>query len=774
MDRWTLGEVFILRHAGFPFEWVEALGFSDGLMDQVDALLTEEEQLLEGVEESSGAAARMRAADAFRGGRPPMPVPASLEDAVDRWRAKREALVESYASERAALRERLHQTASDLGIQEAVFLSSPDMFDNVWTRYVQAPVRAETSDVRRVERQVYSYVQRFCAKNETTSFFGPMGYGEISGDGEIEVTPNPDALRRRTFLAFWAVQELAKAVGREPSLRPHLPLRRNPIFRFTPGQAACPSMGLKLKLRPEHEQLLTALEVPRTATDVAAALGVTLEEVERRVAPLLKGTLLVRGLSFAEHDFEAFTHLRRAVAALPEEPARTRWMAQLESLDGLRATFEAARFPARREALLRLEAAFTEVTGLPARRGEGQMYSDRLVIYEEADSPFRLRFGRAFARQLEESLTAGLELSAAFGEQVQRRYREEVVARLGQDTSLDFLSYAARLRPEAVSGSEFSPVEPLKIEAAADAPEQTLTHPPSLPARSLGGRFALPDVCLSGTAGLGGRVAPGPVLLARVHHHLLLWSWLCAFHPDRARVAKVAERWLSKEPSASSLTALAFSRRNKGFYAYPGRKVAYTAAEAAEFGEQALPASELEVKVSAAGPTLVDRSGMPVLLYLPLADFSTYPPFAALAHPLVLHAPLTAEGSHLPRIVLGGATYQRERWHLKLSGWSKLSGLDLFLALQREVRARRCPRFLFARVRSERKPFLVDLRSPFAAENLKHASRSDPQVSFEEMLPAPDQLWLRDGRGRYTFELRMQATCLSSAVSGEQLGEVNG
>jgi len=774
MDRWTLGEVFILRHAGFPFEWVEALGFSEGLLAQVEALLAEEEQLLAAVEARSGAAARVRTAEGLQSGRPPSPAPAPLVDAVARWRAKREALAVTYTAERAALRERLHQTASDLGVQEAVFLSSPDMFDNVWTRYVQAPVRAETSDVRRVERQVYSYVQRFCAKNETTSFFGPMGYGEIAGDGEIEVTPNPDALRRRTFLAFWAVQELARAVGREPSLKPHLPLRRNPIFRFTPGQAACPSVGLKLRLKPEHEQLLTALDVPRTATEVAAAMGLTLEEVELRVAPLLKGTLLVRGLSFEEHDFEAFTHLRQAVAALPEGPARARWEGQLERLDGLRATFEAARFPARREALLRLEAAFTEVTGLPARRGEGQMYSDRLVIYEEADSPFRLRFGQAYARRLEEALTPGLELSAAFGEQVQRRYREEVVAKLGPDTSLDFLSYAARLRPEAVSGSEFSPVAPLKVKATPGVSEQTLTPPESLPARSPGGRFALPDVCLSGTAGPGGQVVPGPVLLARVHHHLLLWSWLCAFHPDRGRVAQVAERWLSKEPSARSLTALAFSRRNKGFYAYPGRKVAYTAAEAAEFKDRALPASELEVKVDASGPRLLDRAGMPVLLYLPLADFSTYPPFAALAHPLVLHAPLTADGGHLPRTAVGGATYQRERWHLELNGWGKLAGLELFLALQREVRARRCPRFLFARVRSERKPFLIDLRSPFAAENLKHAIRSDPHVSFEEMLPAPDQLWLRDGRGRYTFELRMQATCLSSAVSGEQLGEVNG
>jgi hypothetical protein len=35
--------------------------------------------------------------------------------------------------------------------------------------------------------------------------------------------------------------------------------------------------------------------------------------------------------------------------------------------------------------------------------------------------------------------------------------------------------------------------------------------------------------------------------------------------------------------------------------------------------------------------------------------------------------------------------------------------------------------------------------------------REDARVIFEEMLPGPEALWLRDERGRYTFELRVQA-----------------
>jgi hypothetical protein len=34
--------------------------------------------------------------------------------------------------------------------------------------------------------------------------------------------------------------------------------------------------------------------------------------------------------------------------------------------------------------------------------------------------------------------------------------------------------------------------------------------------------------------------------------------------------------------------------------------------------------------------------------------------------------------------------------------------------------------------------------------------RDNGSIRFEEMLPGPEGLFLKDARGRYTFELRMQ------------------
>ena len=160
--------------------------------------------------------------------------------------------------------------------------------------------------------------------------------------------------------------------------------------------------------------------------------------------------------------------------------------------------------------------------------------------------------------------------------------------------------------------------------------------------------------------------------------------------------------------------------------------------------------------MSGEGPALYDPNGQSLRLYLPLADYTTYPPFAALAHPLLLHAQLQSDGNHTPRIQVGEAIYQRERWKTNLDYLTRLHGIDLLLAVQREKRAQQWPRFLFARISSERKPYLIDTLSPFGHDLLRHLVRGGTAILLEEMLPGPEDLWLRDEQGKYTCELRMQ------------------
>jgi len=724
---WTLSDLFVLRHAGFPFEWVEELGVSAELLGDVERLI--------------------------RGELGP---------------AERERLAGRYAVEHQRLRERLHARAAEPAIQEAVFLSSPDMFENVWVRHLdERPLPPDDSAGRRADRRIYAYLQRLCAKNETTSFFGPMGYGRVEdgppgddappdGEGAPDGSPHgftflPARPRRRTFIAYWAVEALAGRAATEPAIWQALPMRRNPLFEVDPlaRVARCEAIDRVRPLSDAELRLLAAVEQHGQARELGLFLGEAPEEVERVAFPLFAAGVLVRRIWFRSDVPDTLAELRAALAALPPSPARSRWMTELDRIDGLRGRFETAALSERRRLLPEMEALFAGLTGLPARRAGGRVYTDRLILNEESGSPFRLRVTPRAAAWLSAAVSPLLELSAAEGDRFQDACADGVRGTWPASSESSSLpAYAARLRGLRID----LPPCPL-----AHDPERVHVHEVSATAcgeSHPGRRFALPDICLAWPASGG---APRP-LLSRLHHHLLTPSWLFTFcaDGDRARLDRVAADFLAGEPVP--LVELAAGRHNKGFYAFPGPRVAHAVAELAGRGQSIFRAADLRVALGETGPVLTLPDGRAARLYLPLADLTLHPPFAALGHALV-KKPVFGEPAeaHRPRLDLGAATLEREAWTLSTATWGKLRGFELFVEFQRRRLHLGLPRFVFARVAGERKPFLVDTTSPFALELLRHHARGGV-AHLEEMSPGPDELWLRDARGRYTFELRVQAT----------------
>jgi hypothetical protein len=679
--------------------------------------------------------------------------------------AGRERIAERYGLEHQRLRERLHARAAEPAIQEAVFLSSPDMFENVWVRQLDRPLPPDHSAARRTDRRIYAYLQRLCAKNETTSFFGPMGYGRVedeSPDGQGTqygfsdgFTFVPARPHRRTFIAYWAVEALASRAAAEPSIWQALPMRRNPLFEVDPPARAarCEAIDRVRPLSDAELRLLAAVEQQGQARELGRVLDEPPEEIERVAYPLFEAGVLVRRIWFRSDVPDTLAELRAALAALPPCPARSRWVTELDRIDGLRGRFETAALPERRRLLPEMEALFVALTGLPARRAGGRVYTDRLIVNEEAASPFHLRVTPRAAAWLSSALSPLLELSAAEGDRLQDACTDGVRrAWPASDETLSLPAYAAGLRGLRIG------LPPLPLArgpgGASDPGRVSHVSAEACGVSRSGRRFALPDICLARSA-TGGALRP---LLSRLHHHLLTPGWLFTFcaEGDRGRADRLAADFLAGE--SAPLVELATGRHNKGFYGYPGPRVAHAVAELAGRGQSIFSAADLRVALAETGPVLSLPDGRVARLYLPLADLTLHPPFAALGHALVTKPAFgdPAE-AHRPRLDLGAATLQREAWALSTAIWGKLRGFDLFVEVQRQRLHLGLPRFVFARVAGERKPFLVDTTSPFALELLRHHARGG-LAHLEEMSPGPDELWLRDARGRYTFELRIQAT----------------
>nr|WP_223768049.1 lantibiotic dehydratase [Streptomyces huiliensis] len=754
--RWTLAPVLVLRHAGLPFDWVESLGAAPAVLDACDALLAIEDELAPLL----GAEAAGRLVSALETGRGAK-VPRPAREAVARWREAWDRLTEAHAADRRRLRARLRALAGDPRFRDAVFTSNPGMYDAMLAGYLDRDDVPDTARHRRTERQIYSYLQRFCAKNETASAFGPMGYGSL-GDGEgLRVEP-AGPRRRRAFLTHWAVTELASAAARDKALAPHVPVRMGLLTVRDGDRLTIAGTDTAIRLDATQTRLtdLLAKDGPSSLAALARTAALPLRAVADALRPLLAVGAVLRSFDVPNETVDPLPGLRAALSALPPVPARDAWTARLDELAAHCDRFAAAAgdVEARREALAELEAAFTAATGAPPRRGAGAVYADRLVLFEEASSPFRIEIGTDLAEALTRVLEPALESSAAFGDRVQADHRRRMAKVVREATGpLGFLDYARLARPDGESGGRFSPMEPVAVPGLGGQHVR-------LDARAFGEpepgeRYALPDVCLAAPDAEAASRGEYRVMVARVHHHLLLTGWLGTFHPDPAAFDRIAAEWLERQDGR--VIGLATSRRNKGFYRFPGPRLVFTAGDP-DARTDNVPAAACTVEVREGRPVLLDPHGRPRQLYPVLNDLTTYPPFAALSPPSVLHAPLTGETDrHLGRVGIGDACYQRERWTLDGRELPVVQpGPGPLLTLRRLARTHGLPRFVFARLASERKPFLVDTTCPFAADLLAHlaAHRTTRSVRFEEMYPGPDELWLRDASGRYTSELRMQLT----------------
>ena len=113
---------------------------------------------------------------------------------------------------------RLRSVAQDPRFREAVTWQNPAAFDNAVAK-VAARRPMKPSQARQREEVVASYWQRYCAKNDTIGFFGPLAWGRIADhERRLEVRSGPVERERAVHLEAWGVQALAHTIDPELDL----------------------------------------------------------------------------------------------------------------------------------------------------------------------------------------------------------------------------------------------------------------------------------------------------------------------------------------------------------------------------------------------------------------------------------------------------------------------------------------------------------------------------------------------------------------------------
>ena len=174
--------------------------------------------------------------------------------------------------------ERLALVARDPRFREAVAWQSREALRGGVDKLAAAGESAARR--RRRAEVVAGYWQRYCAKNDTIGFFGPLGWGRFADEGEaIEVRAGALRAERAVHLETWAVEALASALG-DDRLLPMHPFPEQELARRLAGSAP----GLAALHRLEAARDAAATASPKSLPTALDELDRVFEELTGRPA----------------------------------------------------------------------------------------------------------------------------------------------------------------------------------------------------------------------------------------------------------------------------------------------------------------------------------------------------------------------------------------------------------------------------------------------------------------------------------------------------------
>ncbi|MFJ9447588.1 hypothetical protein ACIRRH_37990 [Kitasatospora sp. NPDC101235] len=798
---WQLYDRLLLRRAGFGIDLLTALG--DGPAGAAAAEYREavarfeqsRARLQEAIAKSVTGAdrerdrAELRELSKLRGrvGRrlpvDPGPRGDDVASAVDAYRAAHSAqqqvgerLTTALGEEVLRRPERVRDLLRDERVCDALLQLSPSFHTEAvrwvdgWQQQDSATGRNRAKD-RSFYRRVYLYGQRLGAKNETTSYFGPLVHGRVDRAAEgTALGPETDAgyhvLEAQT--AFWAVCELAKLIGTDPQVRDRPPVAWMPSCRRapagSPGSGTIQSAdGRRITLSGVRWQLAEAVDGRRSTVELAALAGLDLAET-RRVLDRLRQAGAVR--LWPEPPSTAARPLDWLVSWADRYAQGTAWPVRLRELRDLADAYAAAEgHRARAGALERVEECFTRLTEVDARRAGGRMYADRLVVSLDAkgdQSPVVI--GGDVAGHWESELSPVLDVAARYGE-LQQQAAAELCTQIMREAGGDAMPYDELIRRMRASVEEggldrlAGPLIAFKRDYAALVESAVQGHEARLSPAELAGfapepgrhRFVSPDLMLESRED-GGEL----LVLGELHPYVFAWGSQGLFSDEQDRMLGDFAAGLEPWGGPERLATVIRRRRHKGLVAdwFPGRFIEITSV-ATDDRERTVPLTDLTVVLVDGTPRLRTPDGE-LTLYAGEDDHVHLRAFAAPGVGL----PLVRIGGFAPRIVVGNLLVQRARWWFGRADLGVDAARDpaaAFLAVQ-SLRARHgVPRFCFASLPHEPKPVGIDLDSPLAVDALVAMvlAGDSTAVSLAEMRPAPDALWLRHGGAPVTSEFRI-------------------
>jgi len=308
--------------------------------------------------------------------------------------AGRLAYDEAYADAAGRLSRAIAGTHADPVFQEAITWQNPGLAQFLHD-HDAGPGAARRSKQRQRELVIANYLQRYCLKNDTIGFFGPVGWATAAEDAAgLVVVPGEQLLARRTtYFEVWAIDKVAAAIARQGRALGWLRPRRTRSV-FLAGNV----------LHRPHRQPVTLTDAELRVLVACDGIRTISQALDNAGTPDARGLLArLAELGALRLDLEGPADawperlLREKLELIADPGARAAALAPVDQMirarDAVAATAGDPAGLAR--ALAGLAETFEQVTGSPATRRAGANYAGRTLVYQDAVRDVRVDLGQA-------------------------------------------------------------------------------------------------------------------------------------------------------------------------------------------------------------------------------------------------------------------------------------------------------------------------------------------------------------------------------------------
>jgi hypothetical protein len=718
----------------------------------------------------------------------------------------RKRLKDGFQIEVVRLSKEIRKVAADPLFRQAVLLQNGRALTRVMRSLTSGPLGESKRGFkeRQNEELIANYLQRYCVKNDTIGFFGPVGWARFDPDMRgVYVRPGSALISSSTiYFENWCIEALAEKIARNESVLSWLAPRMLPYYWIDAETLHLPGGG-RSALSPIQAAILKECTGEKTAREIAAEILATPDldfSNENQVYETLKHLRSRKIISWTlEVPFDIYPErwLRRLLGRIEDESLRREAIGTLDELEHAQQNVSCClgNPDLLEQALDALNNTFTQVTGKAATRSAGQMYASRTLIYQDCQRSLDLKIGSDVVASLAAPLRMVLDSARWFSGEIASLYRDafqqihaDLAAKTGKGT-IDLLPFwtvseVLLLDPEKRLSNRVIPElqrrwtqilgempvgkRCIEYQSADLKPRADALFAAPRPGWQLA-RYHSPDVMIAASDVEAINRGDYYCVLGEVHvmTNTLRYGFMLAQHSNPQELVEAMSRdfasprvvpVLSRQwPRVTNRTSLAL---------YPPRD--YHLEISPQMSNRprshVLPISQFVVENSADGlivRTVDGRMKFDIIEFFgEILSFTT-------AHSM----DFISAASHIPRVLVDRLVICRESWSFHAA---ELKFIDAnneeerFLEVRRWMRKHGLPRFAFAKSPVEVKPIYVDFDSLIYVEMLTKmirrtlaSDRAHEPITITEMLPAHDELWLGDHQGyKYTAELRIVANDL--------------